>query len=176
MFRKILTYGALAGVVVGMPLFGVTVGMNVHPPSPYDAVFGYLTMLVALSAVIVAFKRHRDVQLGGVIKYWSGSGLGISVLAGLLYVLARQAALAVTHMDFAGEYARVLLGQQQAKGITGEALARFVADMEQFKAEYANPLFRLPMTLAEIFPVEVILSLVSAGLLRNSRFLPAQQR
>ena len=33
--------------------------------------------------------------------------------------------------------------------------------MEQFKQQYANPLFRLPMTLAEIFPVGVLVSLVS---------------
>jgi hypothetical protein len=30
------------------------------------------------------------------------------------------------------------------------------------------------MTLAEIFPVGVLVSLVSAALLRNSRFLPAR--
>jgi hypothetical protein len=46
--------------------------------------------------------------------------------------------------------------------------------MEQFKIRYANPLYRLPMTFAEIFPVGVLVSLVSAGLFRNSRFLPAR--
>jgi hypothetical protein len=47
--------------------------------------------------------------------------------------------------------------------------------MEAFKVQYANPMFRLPMTFAEIFPVGVLVSLVSAGLLRNSRFLPARR-
>ena len=31
----------------------------------------------------------------------------------------------------------------------------------------------VPMTFAEIFPVGVLVSLVSAALLRNSRFMPA---
>jgi hypothetical protein len=44
--------------------------------------------------------------------------------------------------------------------------------MEAFKVQYANPMYRLPMTFVEIFPVGVLVSLVSAGLLRNSRFLP----
>ena len=35
--------------------------------------------------------------------------------------------------------------------------------MEQFKLQYANPFYRWPMTFAEIFPVGVIVSLVSAG-------------
>jgi len=48
--------------------------------------------------------------------------------------------------------------------------------MEAFKVQYANPLYRLPMTFTEIFPVGVLVSLVSAALLRNSRFLPARAR
>jgi len=43
--------------------------------------------------------------------------------------------------------------------------------METFKREYANPFYRMPMTFTEIFPVGVLVSLVSAALLRNSRFL-----
>jgi hypothetical protein len=45
-------------------------------------------------------------------------------------------------------------------------------EMGALKVQYANPLFRLPMTVAEIFPVGVRVSLVSAAL-RNSRFLAA---
>jgi hypothetical protein len=32
------------------------------------------------------------------------------------------------------------------------------------------------MTFVEIFPVGLLIALVSAGLLRNPRFLPARQR
>jgi hypothetical protein len=45
--------------------------------------------------------------------------------------------------------------------------------MEAFKLQYANPLFRLPMTFIEIFPVGMLVSLVSALVLRNPRALPA---
>ena len=78
-------------------------------------------------------------------------------------------------MDDAGDYAKALIIEQQAKGASAEALAKFTTEMEQFKQQYANPLFRLPMTLAEIFPVGVLVSLVSAALLRNSRVLPARR-
>ena len=44
-----------------------------------------------------------------------------------------------------------------------------------FVEQYRNPLFRLPMTFIEIFPVGVIVSLATAALLRNSRFLPARK-
>ena len=177
MFQKMVSYGLIAGLVVGIPLFGLTLALNGHPPSPWGVVIGYLTMLIALSAVFVAIKRQRDLEQGGVIRFWPAfaMGLGISAVAGVCYVLAWEAALAVTHMDFAGGYAKAMIEQQRAKGVTGDALAKFVADMENFKTQYANPLYRVPMTFSEIFPVGVLVSLVSAGLLRNSRFLPVKR-
>lgn len=176
MLRKILGYGAVAGLIVGVPLFGMGVAMAGHPPPSWGVAVGYLTMLVALSLVFVAVKRQRDTVGGGVIRFWPAFGMGlcISVVAGVVYVVAWEAVLAYTGMDFAGDYARLLIEQQKAKGVSGDALDRFVAEMEQFKRQYANPLFRLPMTFAEIFPVGLLVSLVSAGLLRNPRFLPAR--
>lgn len=177
MYRNILWFGVIAGLIVGIPLFGITVGLNGHPSESWGVIVGYLTMLIALSTVFVAIKRHRDTDLGGVIGFWPafGLGLGISVVAGVFYVLAWEAALAYTHMDFAGDYARMLIEKQRAQGVTGEALARFTAEMETFKAQYANPFYRLTMTFTEIFPVGLLVTLVSAGLLRNSRFLPARR-
>ena len=177
MMRAVLTYGTAAGAIVGVPLFGLTVAMNGHPPTSYGAVIGYTIMLVALSTVFVAIKLHRDGDLGGVITFWPafGLGLGISFVAGILYVAAWETALAVTHSDFASLYANGLIEQAKAKGATGEALTKLIASMEQFKDQYRNPLYRVPMTFAEIFPVGVLVSLISAALLRNTRFLPATQ-
>jgi hypothetical protein len=133
-------------------------------------------MLIALSTIFVAIKRRRDRDLGGVIGFWPAFGLGmaISAVASLCYVIAWEAALAVTGMDFAGDYARALIEQQREQGLRGDALARFTAEMDTFKVQYANPLYRVPMTLAEILPVGLLVSLVSAGLLRNSAFMPAR--
>ena len=50
-------------------------------------------------------------------------------------------------------------------------VARLMALMRQ---AYANPLYRMAETFTEIAPVGLIVSLVSAILLRNPRFLPAK--
>jgi hypothetical protein len=177
MLRTILKYGVIAGLVVGgfmVATFTVFSGM---PPLKYGMLIGYTTMLIALSAVFVGIKRHRDVDRGGVIGFWPafGLGLGISFVAGVFYVAAWEAVQAMTHMDFATSYSKAIIASEQAKGASAEALAKLSADMEAFKTQYADPLFRLPMTFAEIFPVGVLVSLVSAGLLRNSGFLPARR-
>ncbi|OYY63626.1 DUF4199 domain-containing protein [Sphingomonas sp. 28-62-11] len=176
MLRNILVYGVIAGVIIAIPTFGLTVLLKDNPPEHYGLLIGYTTMLVALSAIFVAIKRQRDVDGGGVIRFWPALalGLGVSTLAGIFYCLAWEAALAVTGMDFGADYARQLIEAEKAKGVSGAALAKFTAEMETFKLQYANPLYRLPMTFTEIFPVGVLVSLVSAALLRNSRFLPAR--
>ena len=55
--------------------------------------------------------------------------------------------------------------------MSGEELAAYEAKMQGFADMYANPLYRIPITMLELFPVGVIVSLISALLLRNSRFL-----
>lgn len=177
MLRYILTYGVIAGAVVGIPLSIMTLSMSGHAMMRYGMLIGYATMLIALSAVFLAIKRHRDSDLVGVIRFWPALGLGlaISMVAGVIYVLAWEASTAIAHADFAGGYARAMIAQKEAQGVSGAALAKFTAQMEQFKLQYANPLYRLPMTFIEVFPVGVLVSLVSAGLLRNSRFLPARR-
>ncbi len=175
MMQIVVRYGLIAGLVAGAGLSGAVFLMNDHGSS--SMLVGYLIMLVALSAVFVGIKRHRDQNLGGVIRFWPafGTGLAISFVAGILYALAWEATMAATHMDFAGSYAKAMIEKEKAKGVTGDALAKIVADMESFKVMYANPLFRLPMTFAEIFPIGILVSLISAGLLRNSRFMAAQK-
>jgi hypothetical protein len=176
MFRSILNYGALAGLLVGIPTFAsfTFFGEN-HPSGAWGMALGYSIMLLGLSMVFLAIKRRRD-ELGGVIGFWPafGMGLAISLVAAIFYVVAWEAAQAVTGIDYIGGYIESAIAEKRANGASAAELAKFSAEMAQFKLEYANPLFRIPMTLTEILPVGVLVSLVSAGLLRNPRFLPAR--
>lgn len=177
MLRTILKYGVIAGLIVGGFEIVTFTAFSGIPPLKYGMLIGYTTMLIALTAVFVGIKRHRDVDRGGVIGFWPafGVGLGVSFIAGIFYVVAWELVQAMTHMDFATSYGRAMIESEKAKGASAEALAKLSADMAAFKVQYADPMFRLPMTFAEIFPVGVLVSLVSAGLLRNSRFLPARR-
>jgi len=177
MFQNILKYGVIAGVVVGGINFCIFVGLKDHPPLDYGMLIGYTTMLVALSAVFVGIKRHRDQELGGVIRFWPALGMGVAIsfIAGIFYVVAWEASQAVTGGDFATTYANLVLEQARASGESAAAIAQMSADMAQFKVNYANPLWRVSMTFSEIFPVGVLVSLVSAALLRRPNFLPARR-
>lgn len=172
MLRLIVRYGLIGGLIVGVPLYAMTLTPSTQPGGAWGYVAGYLTMLIGLSTIFIAIKKHRDTDLGGVIRFWPALelGLGISFVAGIIYMLAWEAVLGFTHFDFAGTYARNMIDAAQAKGLGGAQLAKVVAQAQEFKTQYANPFIRLPETFMEIFPVGVLISLVSASLLRNARF------
>lgn len=172
MLKTVLSFGAAAGLAAGVPLFALLI-LNRGAPPDHGMVIGYLIMLVALTLVFVAIKHRRDRDLGGVIRFWPAFllGLGISLVAGVVYAAAWEVTLAVTKMDFGTEWAKVYLAQGKAKGLPEAELAKLAAEMDEFKVMYANPLYRFPMTMAEIVPVGVLVSLISAGLLRNPKFM-----
>ena len=172
MLRSILIYGALAGLIL-LP-FGLITAMT-GPPAQYGMAIGYTVMLIALSMVFLGVKKRRDTVGGGVIGFWPafGFGLAISATAGIFYVLAWEFSPAVTGVDFIGDYARMVIADMKAAGASPDKIAKAAADMEKMRVDYANPLFRMPITFTEIAPVGLLVSLVSAGLLRNPRFLPA---
>ncbi|HWA91327.1 MAG TPA: DUF4199 domain-containing protein [Rhizomicrobium sp.] len=177
MFRNILTYGVIAGLIVGVLQCGLVLATKGrHQPSDWAMVIGYTIMLIALAWVFLGVKRYRDVERGGVIGFWPalGMGLAISFVAGILYALSWELTLALAHWDFGSEYADYMIAQAKAHE-TGAALQRAVAEANEFRVNYQNPLYRLPMTFTEIAPVGVLVSLVTAGLLRNSRFLPVKR-
>jgi hypothetical protein len=177
MRRAVLGNGAIAGLIVAVPLFLMMVATAGQPPIEHGAAIGYTIMLIALSTIFLAIKPQRDVQGGGVIRFWPAFllGTGISAVAGLFYVIAWEAALAWTGADFIGAYSKHLLAREAAAGASAEKLAGLKGEMDAFARSYANPLFRMPLTFIELFPIGVLVSLVSAALLRKPGFMPARR-
>ena len=171
-----LTYGLLSGLVIIVTMITGIV-LSGHESFFSSEWFGYLVMLVALTFIFVGVKRYRDVERGGVIKFGAAfaMGLGIAIAAGVAYVAVWEVYLALTDYKFMDEYVAGVMRARQAEGVSGAALAAEMAKLESMRVSYANPLFRVPMTFLEIFPVGLLVSLVSALVLRNPRVLPATE-
>ncbi len=175
LFRYAAIYGLLSGgVIIATLITGIIFADRLKVTT--TEWFGYLVMLVALTFIFVGVKRYRDVDRGGVIGFGRALGLGlmITLVAGIVYVLVWEVYQAFTNYAFINDYVDGIRRAKQAAGMSGTALAHAMAPVEEMRKNYANPLFRLPMTFMEIAPVGVIVSLVSAALVRNARFLPAR--
>jgi hypothetical protein len=178
MLLTALKYGAISGlVVVGVIVAGMLYAGGHGGGHAFTSLwFGYLVMILALSTIFLAIRDYRNKRLGGVIKFLPAFGIGllVAVIAGVVYVAAWEAFLATSHYPFMENYTAAMIQNQRDAGVTGAELDAYIAQMEEMKVQYANPLFRLPMTFIEIFPVGLLIALISAAILRNPKVLPAR--
>lgn len=176
MLRKILIFGVIGGVIAGAPMLALTATSGSMTIYEGGHLLGYATMLVALSTIFIAIKRQRDVDGGGVIRFWPAVGLGlaISLVASLFYAAAWELTMMLAKDDFMAIYSAAQLADLKAKGASPEKIAATAAEMAKWADIYKNPFIRFLITMTEILPVGVLVTGVSAALLRNSRFLPTR--
>ena len=67
------------------------------------------------------------------------------------------------------KYAAYVLEKERAAGATAAQLEAQRQEMAQFKEMYASPLINAAFTILEPLPVGVLISLISAGVLRRGR-------
>ena len=172
--RYALVYGPIAGAIA-ITVIVATLALDL-PNHSHSLWFGYLVMLAALSLIFVAVKRYRDVEKGGVIHFLPALGLGlcIAVVAAITYAALFEAYLAATGYTFFDDYVASLGQGARASGAAPAEVARQVAEMESYRPLFENPLVRPLMIFSELFPVGLLVALVSAALLRNPRFLPSR--
>ena len=169
MKKLILVYGAISGlVIIVINTLSIELGIA-------HVWLGFLVMFIAFSSIFFAVKQYRDETLGGVIRFGTGFllGLGITLIASLVYVLVWELYLALTDYAFIEVYISSIVESRQAAGASQAELAATIAEMDTFRQQYTNPLLRLPMTFVEVFPIGVLISLISAVILRESQALAA---
>ena len=170
-----LVYGGIAGVII---IAAMIVGYAVSGGEGFGSsqAVGFLFMFIALSLIFIGVKKYRDQEMGGVIKFGKALlvGLSISLVAAIAYIISWEIYLAVTDYAFAEQYVEMVIAQWEAKGISGAELAEKTEMLNRSMANYDNPFYRIPITFTEIFPVALVISLVSAAILRNPKVLPAR--
>ena len=163
MRRSILIYGTIAGFII---IVTNTISLEIGHGQAW---LGLLVMFIAFSTIFVAIKQYRDETLGGVISFAIALllGLGISAIAGVVYVAIWELYLALTDYAFIEFYATSIVEARNLGGASESELGEVAAKAEQFRAQYSNPLYRLPVTFLEVFPAGLLVSLGSAAVLRN---------
>ncbi len=170
-----LTYGGIAGAIA-ISVITTTIALDL-PSHATSMVVGYLVMLTALSLIFVGVKRYRDIECGGIIRFGRAFtlGLGMAVVAGLIYAIGWEVYVGISGHDYMAEYTASVLDGMRAEGAAPEAIAARAAEMRDFSESFRNPLFRMPLIFIEIFPVGLLVALVTAALLRNPKLLPARR-
>ncbi|MBD2701321.1 DUF4199 domain-containing protein [Spirosoma sp. BT702] len=175
MKKIVLIYGTIAGIIVG-GMFGLTIPFlrNGTLTGDNSMWVGYTTMVIALSLIFFGIKSYRDNHLGGAITFGSAFKVGIliTLIASIMYCLSWEFYYSTVWPNFMEWTAQNMEAAMRKKGSTEQEIATSMADFRQVAESYKNPLVRFAYTFIEIFPVGLIITLLSATLLRRKEFLP----
>lgn len=178
MKKTVLIYGVIAGVINLIVSYLIFVVLGDAFSHSQNEVMGYLVMIVSLSIIFVAIKQHRDNTLGGIIKFKTAFllGLYISLIAGTIYVANWEIYMQTSGSDdFIEQYQSSMISNMRADGASEAEIQEQIEKNEYYQEMYSNTFFRILITYSEILPVGLIISLLSAFLLKNPQLAPSEQ-
>lgn len=172
MKKIVLNYGLLAGGILAVVMLITTpLWSSGKMDMETGGWVGYISMIVALSAVFFGVRTYRDKEAGGVISFGKAFqvGLLITLVASAIYVAVWMFYLSFGGGgDFMEQYYQYSVEQLRQSGKPAAEIEQEIAKMAEFKEMYKNPLVKIGITFMEIFPVGLVISLLSAAFLRKN--------
>lgn len=183
MKKIVLVYGTIAGVILGAMWFITAPLWDTGTLNFDNGMFvGYTTMVVSLSLVFFGVKTYRDNHQGGVITFGRAFKIGIliTLIASALYALSWEVAIRTVSKGFAQEMEKHYTADiiEDAKE-AGKSDAEIQAELDTVKKNfemYENPVIRFGFTILEPLPVGLIITLLTALLLKRKDFLPPAEQ
>jgi hypothetical protein len=174
MKKNNLVFGLIAGFIVSTVM---VVGMvNCYQSMDFDngMILGYASMLVAFSFVFVGIKNHRDKHNGGIITFGQAfkTGLWITLIASSVYVVVWLFDYYLFMPDFMDKYSEHMIAKAKESGASLAEIDKQTAEMGKYREMYKNPLFVVLFTYAEILPVGLLITVISALILKRKEKKP----
>lgn len=162
------------GLIAGIPLAALTAVMvplciDGTLAMSHSQVIGYTAMVLAYLAVFFGIRSYREKVNGGAITFGRAFKVGILItfVTCAVYVIGWEIVYWNFLPDFEDKYAAATLKQMRADGATAEKIAEAETKLARFKELYKNPFFNVGITFLEVFPVGLIVTLVSAAILKR---------
>ncbi len=168
MKKTVLTFGLLSGAVSALMMF--TTVLFIDRIGFDKGVFvGYTAIVMSLLFVYFGIRSYRDNQLGGKITFGRAFSVGmlITLISCVFYVIAWEIEYFTVFSDFADRYAAYAMEEARAAGADQAAMAAKAAEMADMKKVMDSPIMRPLFIFIEPFPVGLLVTLISAAVLRK---------
>lgn len=166
MKKVVFIFGLIAGLIVTTMMLGTTIACYRNQDFQGNMVLGFILMAIAFSMVFVGIKNYRDKYLGGEISFLKALkvGLLITLVASSMYVLVWVIEYYVFIPDFLDKYE---ISRHKMAGAEGRA--KVESEMAMYRAWYKTPFGVILITYMEILPIGIIITLISALILKKRR-------
>jgi hypothetical protein len=170
MRRIVLTFGLIAGAILSVMML---IQMSFIDRIGFERgmIVGYTTMVLAFLLIFFGIRSYRDNVAGGSVGFGRATAVGllIMLIASACYVATWELVYFRLMPDFADKYAAHAIEKARTGGATASEIAALTRDMDAFRQDYRNPLINIAYTFLEPLPVGLVMTLVSAGILRRRR-------
>ena len=169
MKRNVWVFGLLSGLIIAVfMLISASLCYN-NPNYEGSMVLGYAGMLLAFSFVFVGIKNYRDKYNNGLISFVQALKIGslITFIAASVYVVVWLFDFYFFIPDFMDKYAAHVIKEAKTDGASQVELSKQIADLAWYQQKYKNPLWVILLTYSEILPVGIVVTLISALILKR---------
>ena len=168
MKKTVLVFGLISGAIsIAMMLatlpFEEKIGQN------QALILGYTTIVLAALLIFFGVRSYRENVAGGHLSFARGFAVGIliTLISSACYVGTWEIVYFKLMPDFADKYAAHMVERAKGSGASPQKVEEAERKAKEFKVAYNNPVINMAYTFMEVFPVGLVVTLASAGILRK---------
>ena len=179
MKKTVLTFGLISGTVAALLMNSLVFFVD-RIGFDKGVIVGYTTIVVSLLLVPFGIWSYRENVGAGNITFVRAFAVGIliTLISCICYVVAWEIVYFNFLPDFADKYSAYMVEKAKASGASQQAIDAILQEMKNMKSMLDNPLTNAALTFTEPFPVGLIITTISAAILRKKRQIdpqPAEQ-
>ena len=168
MKKPVLVFGFISGAISALMMI-VTMLAADRIGMERGAVIGYTTIVLSFLLVFFGIRSYRDNIGHGQITFAKGFavGIGITLISCVCYVVSWEVLYYNFMHDFWDKYGAHMVQKLQSQGASQAAVQAQIEQVKKYKEMYKNPFFNAAMTFIEPFPVGLVITLISAAILKK---------
>ncbi len=170
MKKTVLTFGLISSVVSSILMLATVLFLD-RIGFDKALIVGYTAIVLSFLLVFFGIRSYRVNLGGGQISFGRALSVGllITLISCVFYVVTWEIVYFKLMPDFAEKSTNYMMEQVRASGASQQAIDAKLQEMNSMKALYDNPLFNAAITFLEPFPIGLIISLISAAILRRRK-------
>jgi len=168
MRKTVLIFGLISGAVSAALLL-LTIPFADKIGFEKGEILGYTTIVLSALMVFFGVRSYRENAGGGRLTFGRGFAVGIliTLISSACYVGTWELVYYKMMPDFAEKYAAHMVERAKASGASQQKVEETEQKAKQFKVMYDKPAINVAMTFMEVFPIGLVVTLCSAGILRK---------
>ena len=167
MKKIILSFGLISGAIASLMMTLAMFFQNKIGSHSY--VIGYATIVLSMLLTFFGIRSYRDNVGNGQITFTKAFTVGISIaiISCLCYVATWEVIFYNYMPDFMDKYTAHRIEELKTSGENAAVVQEKIEKLNNTKESYKNPLVNIAWTFIEPFPVGLVITVISAAVLKK---------